>query len=583
MKFRNHRTLLATVACWLWIQGPAVFAASSVDEDAGNVAQRQPFAPTVGRSLFDQLFLDHEAGTGEYRIPWPFDEVVSDINGVLGTSVNGDANTALTSLIPLGRCINRAAASPDFFRYPRIVLAVDSEHEGAGLAGFPYLRDRLFVGFQEKANAIEVISYNDQVGRFEFQMVEDYGIGMEPKVSYVERANCTGCHQNEGPIFPRPPWQETENNGEVFDLMAGAVIGSGAEPPIFRGGDAAYIDGSTNRANKFALYQLFWQGICQAGSEHDRVRCRAGLFEMVIQNRLQQKNRILPLSRRISRYFLPQTIEAMENVWPDGLSILSSDIPNEDPIENGAMTHLRRATDLEQSRSLLIQWQPDNLVPMIEGLGELIPASSIRQLDVRLYRIATQSSNARVKLDGSCRLRVLKRSEEPEAEWGQSADVSAQCDFSNDSLSRSYQLLGDLIIEGGEIASLSVFSRLVLDTQSALLGLTHSGGRVALEQGDWVVRLELFDSRKQLHARLPGGGIAHSLEIRWPANGTSGSLFGDSRVVTATARLNVIPDSDILDAAFSQMIAQADRGNQAWFSPAPFHGRLMVDALIDAL
>jgi len=35
-------------------------------------------------------------------------------------------------------------------------------------------RDRLFAGYREKAGIIEVISYNEAAGRFEFQVVKDY-------------------------------------------------------------------------------------------------------------------------------------------------------------------------------------------------------------------------------------------------------------------------------------------------------------------------------------------------------------------------------------------------------------------------
>ena len=77
-------------------------------------------------------------------------------------------------LIPLGRSLQRNAGAPDFFRYPRVVAAVDAE--AADSSGMP-LKDRLFLGYHEKAAIIEVISYNEAAGRFEFQVVKDWSTG----------------------------------------------------------------------------------------------------------------------------------------------------------------------------------------------------------------------------------------------------------------------------------------------------------------------------------------------------------------------------------------------------------------------
>ena len=40
-----------------------------------------------------------------------------------------------------------------------------------------FARDRLYLGYQENANLIEVISYNEAAARFEFQLVRDYRAG----------------------------------------------------------------------------------------------------------------------------------------------------------------------------------------------------------------------------------------------------------------------------------------------------------------------------------------------------------------------------------------------------------------------
>ena len=74
----------------------------------------------------------------------------------------------------MGRSLQRNAASPDFFKFPRAVVV--AEATPVSIPGKPLivLKDRLFLGYQPQAEAIEVISYNEMAGRFEFQVVENY-------------------------------------------------------------------------------------------------------------------------------------------------------------------------------------------------------------------------------------------------------------------------------------------------------------------------------------------------------------------------------------------------------------------------
>jgi hypothetical protein len=73
----------------------------------------------------------------------------------------------------------------------------------------------LFLGFVENAGEIEVISYNEAAGRFEFQLVQDYREGGVPRIVYARRAICTTCHQAGAPIFPQRPWNETNGQPEI--------------------------------------------------------------------------------------------------------------------------------------------------------------------------------------------------------------------------------------------------------------------------------------------------------------------------------------------------------------------------------
>ncbi|HZP92136.1 MAG TPA: hypothetical protein VFB20_04550 [Burkholderiales bacterium] len=137
------------------------------------------------------------------------------------------------------------------------------------------LKDRLYVGYLEKTGILEVISYNEAAGRFEFQLVKDHRAGAQPKVFYANRAICISCHQNHAPIFSRAIWGETNANGLVAALLRAqrADFSSSAQANIDFPDD---IDKSTVHANTLVTLQKVWRQGCS--DAHDRAqsrRCRA--------------------------------------------------------------------------------------------------------------------------------------------------------------------------------------------------------------------------------------------------------------------------------------------------------------------
>ena len=147
--------------------------------------------PLVGRSLFDHLTADATEGASAHHVPFPFAALIERIQARLSQEeINGGARLVM---IPMGRSLQRVAASPDFFKFPRIVFAVTGEPAAGGRDAGMLLKDRLYLGYVEKTGLIEVISYNEAAGRFEFQLVKDYRAGGEPKVFYANRAICVSC------------------------------------------------------------------------------------------------------------------------------------------------------------------------------------------------------------------------------------------------------------------------------------------------------------------------------------------------------------------------------------------------------
>src|SRR5262249_2549459 len=223
-------------------------------------------------------------------------------------------------LIPRGRSLQRDAARPDYFKFPRAVMGVDGEPapEHAALL----LKDRLYLGYQEKANVLEVLSYNEAAGRFEFQLVRDYREGGARNVVYANRTLCTACHQNAAPIFSRPLWDETNANPAIAALL-GAEQRQFYGFPVEQGIDIPYgIDVSKERANQLAMYQYLWRDGCGAGAEG--IACRADLLRLALLYRLNGSQRVGALPDGLA--------ERWRQKWPHGLFVPNPELPNRNPL-----------------------------------------------------------------------------------------------------------------------------------------------------------------------------------------------------------------------------------------------------------
>lgn len=497
----------------------------------------------------------------------------------LGTSINNDRNVAKSTLIPLGRCVNRYAADPEYFKYPRIVVAVDSEHNGSGEWNKLFIKDRLFLGYQEKADAIEVISYNEDSGKFDFQVVSNYAQGEIPSVSTVEDDRCISCHQNHGPIFSRSNWDETEFNDEIFRRIAMAKFGPGYESSRSIGSGAATVDLATNRANMFSLFQRFWQQACRSGDGASAIRCRAGLFQMALQHRLQESNRTLIPPRLFSEYLVPVSSRNAAMLWPDGISFPSSDITNKNPVLIGEKPHLKSAEELKKPRPFLIKWNPENIFRIVEGIGDFIPLTDIRRLDQILFDIPKQTASSHINFRGSCRMRRVDEIKKTDDENKRSGDISVRCSLTEGALSSGVGFYGNFYIDAGVIKSYLPLSSMYLDSSNFIVGLSHQGGHIQDSEGKSFIRLSLLDAKQQLHARLPTGAILDSIEISWNPGKLKDELFAGDQVVIGKAKLTALADTGLMDMAIERLVAKADRDDHGLFAAKPFRGKKMIDAL----
>jgi mono/diheme cytochrome c family protein len=226
-------------------------------------------------------------------------------------------------LIPNGRSLLKGQADN---AHPRIVVAADFEGNnpavGLGLAA----RGQLFLGFVENANEIEVLSYNEAAGRFEFQLVQNYCEGCVPRIVYARRAICTTCHQNGGaPIFSQRPWNETNGQQattEAITLARGnkPYHGVAVQQPLSQ---SERFDQLTDIGNFYQATQRLWLDGC--GEKGNA--CRRQMLSLAFQYADNAGG------------FNPESAEAKQlrqlqaATFPkEGITVAESDLLNRDPI-----------------------------------------------------------------------------------------------------------------------------------------------------------------------------------------------------------------------------------------------------------
>ena len=366
--------------------------------------------PAVGRSLFDQLFAVARNGQSAIEIPFPFTALLARLDAQLVSDPGSALPPAKRVLIPLGRSLQRTAAAPDYFAYPRVVVTVDSENRPNSQF---FLKDRLYLGYQEKSAVLEVISYNEAAGRFEFQLVKDYRAGGQPQVFYANRNLCFACHQNGSPIFSRALWDETNANPQIAAQLAASgkrLYGI----PIQRGIDIPYaIDNATERANGFALTQKLWREGCGDNDQAAR-RCRAGLFTAALRHALSGGQRWAPDADFSQKVIAPLRKESRRR-WPGGLAIGNPDIPNRNPLQNVsgwpadaaariAHSHVPARFEPLAPRAHREVWEPEApgaLTTLLADLAEFVSAPERRQIEVALARLP---DIATTQLTAPCRI-----------------------------------------------------------------------------------------------------------------------------------------------------------------------------------
>lgn len=234
--------------------------------------------PEGTRSLFDHFAAQN------HGVPYPFSKLVETL-----TKLNPDGKGPVLVMLPHGRSLLKGQANDE---KPRVLLAADFQAPNTEAALGVNMRGQMFLGFTENANEIEVLSYNEAAGRFEFQLVQDYTETGSRKLVYAKRQICLTCHQGGAPIFSQRPWNETNAATQTIQNILTARKAAGQDPHSYLGLPTAVplseperFDELTDVANFFASTQKLWLDGCGKGDEG--IACRKTLFKLALEYKAQ--------------------------------------------------------------------------------------------------------------------------------------------------------------------------------------------------------------------------------------------------------------------------------------------------------
>lgn len=463
---------------------------------------QSPDLPPVGRSLFDHLTID---SLGVRRVPFPFSALMERVRREVGPDMLGHAGVR-SVLIPLGRSLQRNATVPEAYRFPRVVSAVVGEPK----PGAPLLRDRLYFGYHGKAGLLEVISYNEAAGRFEFQVVKDYRPGGEARVFQARRIVCLSCHHDAAPIFSRPGWDETNANPRVAAQLLRVGSQFHGVPASLSIDEPNAIDNAVTRASRLSLTQRIWRDGC---AQSDAIDCRAQATLAALKYRLGADTAVDATTAAYRDSLLTPLRRAGQEHWPAGLPIGDPNVPNRDPlaifpvdrVDLGDEASLLRAADVSPAFDPLLprapvgRWRAADAADVagyVRGVAEFIASVDIQAVDDRLRELRTDTSRRRVR--ATCRARESTGTASLQCASDEPRGMALQVDV--------HLVTGDGARATGSLSRLSVSGARL--TRS--LELTPANGRTAGARQAW--------SYEGPPVRLPDATALEHVSLRWRAD-----------------------------------------------------------------
>ena len=567
--------------------GPASSVLPSADSYSGTAVDYSSWAinptvpgpdvPPVGRSLFDHLVTERTEGRKIYRVPFPFSALIDRIQaGLAQHEYNGGTRVVM---IPMGRSLQRTAAAPDFFKYPRVVFAVTGEPATNERDAAALLKDRLYIGYVEKTGVLEVISYNEAAGRFEFQLVKDYRAGAEPKVFYANRAICISCHQNHAPIFSQAIWGESNANGRVRELLRSqrADFDLSAQANIDFPDD---IDKATVRANTLVSLQSVWQqGCLDPRNQSQSQRCRAAAFTAVLQYGLSGGQDFDSGSATYQSDFVSTFGRIWHRTWPQGLSVAQSSLPDRNPFGGPvspyggggsgeprsnwtAASHVSSELDPLNPRSAREIWRFAGALDayrFIAGWATFFAADDFRALDAYLLPQGASGGAQRSVYRGQCTgVREITGT----------GGFKLQC-AADAAVTHGVHLAGRFDDLGrGRIDWLN------FGTAGQVRDVLLDGGSIRRMGSEY--RMRAVAKRKGLAVRLPDGRALESIEIVWRAVTPQAK---QTSPLELRVEVIVIDDFALARAAVDRLLAK----QPSLFDGAPLARASLMRALFSEL
>jgi hypothetical protein len=151
-------------------------------------------------------------------VPYPILNLKQSLESFVASPGDDFAPALVHSMVPFGRSLQAGQSDA---AHPRVIFGYILSPFTDG--GRPYYRDivdRIFIAYSEIQNTLEIISWNNYEGRFNFESVRNYIPSPGNPQTFVDentilygqmtkRQLCMTCHQAGGPIYAEKPWSES--------------------------------------------------------------------------------------------------------------------------------------------------------------------------------------------------------------------------------------------------------------------------------------------------------------------------------------------------------------------------------------
>ena len=527
--------------------------------------------PAAGYSTFDLLFTKEQGNRREYQIPFPLPKLIEFVEAQLQPAEEG-IETLRVAFIPHGRSLQKDSARPEQYKYPRTLIIPDREPIIRSGKQAPLLKDRLFIAYQEKAQVLEVISYNEDANRFEFQIVQDYGPNKQAKVHYANRELCISCHQNHAPIFSNAPWAETSRVIEVVRAMQNKQSNFYGIPAASTGISVLAIDRSVVAASAMLTYQQLWRYGCGNDNSETANRCRAGLFISVLQYAMTQYGTFDKSSLEYRNDFKATFARNWNQLWPNGLLIHAANIPDRDPFEH--VYDLPLTLDPLTLRPPGEYWnhrREKDLNKVIGGLANELLQLDLYKLDRDLLRIASDNKTQNKTLKSKCNIEHLTQRSPYQ-------NFAIDCRATNEN---SFDLSGKLSLREHEFIGKMDWLQVEGDYGPTRFDVRST--EISSDKTHHRIKFELSFVNTQAHVRLANGNAVLMLELHWPKANIDPTASVYSASSNTEADLLIAADFTPVQSAIAALLVKQGVKRDGIFSAQTFNGRKIMHALFGEL